>query len=217
MLSDSNIKLQVENQILKQRMEPLLSIEKQVIAQEDVEMQGVLVSQADLGVMRQVLTQVGNDIWKEIRNRLEVCVQKPFNTLKEAFVSEYEDELIRKVQSLENHLVQMQEENMELRKQVLEKKKMEGMSSGMVLQTPLEAYKDAVDFFKSDVFPIKNLDDDVDMGNIEGFQIVKYFKPHGESGVLKTEKPIEQVMGSVIQEQSDQGSDQVDNIQNQAQ
>ena len=36
-LSDNNIKLQVENQIMKQRMEPLLSIEKQVIAQEDVE------------------------------------------------------------------------------------------------------------------------------------------------------------------------------------
>ena len=90
-------------------MEPLLSIEKQVIAQEDVEIQGVLVSQADLEVMRGALIQFGNDIWREIRSRVEVCVQKPFNTLKAAFVSEYEEELLKKVKNLERQLLLVQE------------------------------------------------------------------------------------------------------------
>lgn len=65
-----------------------------------MEIQGVLVSQADLAVMRQAMTHVSNDVWKEIRGRLEVCVQKPYNTLKAAFISKHEEELLKKVDEL---------------------------------------------------------------------------------------------------------------------
>ena len=48
----------------------------------------------------------------------------------------------------------------------------------------------------------------MEMGNLEGFQIVKYFKPQVESDMLKEEKPVEQIMESVKQVQCDQNLDQ---------
>ena len=46
------------------------------------------------------MLQVGNNLWKEIRARIEGCVLKPFSSLKSAFVSEYEADLMKKVESL---------------------------------------------------------------------------------------------------------------------
>ena len=47
------------------------------------------------------MMQVGNSLWKEIRARIEGCVQKPFSSLKSAFISEHEADLMLKVESLE--------------------------------------------------------------------------------------------------------------------
>ena len=49
-LCENNVKLQVENQILLRRLGPLESMEKQVLAQEDVAVQGMLVSESETWV-----------------------------------------------------------------------------------------------------------------------------------------------------------------------
>ena len=116
-LCENNVKLQVENQILLQRLGPLESMEKQVLAQEDVAVQGMLVTESELGQMRQVMLQVGNNLWKEIRARIEGCVLKPFSSLKSAFVSEYEANLMKKVESLEKELANLRMENDVLKSQ----------------------------------------------------------------------------------------------------
>ena len=110
-LCDKNISLQVDNQVLLQRIEPLVALEKSVLQeQEGGDIQGMLVSESDVEVMKQSMLQIGGQMWKEIRDRVEAWVSKPYYSLQGAFVSRHEDMLIAEVDRLESENVDLREQ-----------------------------------------------------------------------------------------------------------
>ena len=173
-LCANNVNLQVDNQVMLHRMGPLVAIEKQVLAQEDVGIQGVLVFEADLGVMREAMTQVGNDVWKEIRSRLEGCIQKPFNTLKVAFISEHEVDLLKKVEFLEGQFSIVQEENAEFRKQLFESESSGGKQFDALALTCAEANKEVIDPSKLKL--LGSNEDELEIEDLDAYRMVKCSK-----------------------------------------
>lgn len=110
-LCDRNVALQVDNNILLQRIEPLRALEKSVLAEEEGEdIQGMLVSESYVEVMKSTMLTIGNQMWKEIRERLESWVTKPFHTLQGAFLSQHESDLLLQVQGLEQQNIQLRQE-----------------------------------------------------------------------------------------------------------
>lgn len=99
-LCEKNVALQVDNRVLMQRIEPVKALEKSTFAeQEGEDVKGMLVSECD--VMKKSMMDIGHQIWKEIKERLESWVTKLFFTLQGAFITQHESNLLQQLQWLE--------------------------------------------------------------------------------------------------------------------
>ena len=59
------------------------------------------VFELDIEVVKGAMVDIENETWRQIRDRLEPWVSKPFYSLQGAFVSQHESNLIAQVDILE--------------------------------------------------------------------------------------------------------------------
>ena len=89
-LCEINVVLQVDNNVLMDMIQPLLSLERKELQQEGEDMQAMLQSESDLEVMKKSMIDIGNLAWKQITERLESWVTKPFYSLQGAFITDHD-------------------------------------------------------------------------------------------------------------------------------
>ena len=77
-LCEKNVTLKVDNNVLINKIGPLLALVKKELEQDGEDVQGMLVSESDVEVMKRAMIDVGNLAWKQITERLESWVTKPF-------------------------------------------------------------------------------------------------------------------------------------------
>ena len=80
-LTARNTELVTTNEILLQQVTALKSVQEQlrnmVDEDEEIDVQGVFVSNADIEVMKAELKQTGNLIWKGIKERINTILMRP--------------------------------------------------------------------------------------------------------------------------------------------
>lgn len=101
-LYDKNVTLQVENNMLKQRIEPLLALERRELDQDDKEIQGMLMSKSDIEVLKAEMAVIGAQTCQAMKDRLESVIQKPYASLQGAFIPEYEVTLMEQLEVLKD-------------------------------------------------------------------------------------------------------------------
>ena len=79
-----------------ERIQPLLALEKKELEQEDEEVQGMLVSESDVEVMKQAMLNLESNC-----REAEPWVTKPFYSLQGAFITQHELDLLQQVEMLE--------------------------------------------------------------------------------------------------------------------
>ncbi|MCO5607532.1 hypothetical protein L7F22_061729 [Adiantum nelumboides] len=120
-ISIKNTKLQVQNEMLQQRLNPLEDLEKQVLPQENVVVSGVLMEERDLNLVRQQLVEGMQDMWKAMRERLASIVKYPYEAIKVGFVSSYEADLLEIIEQLKREKALCLEQLQDLKNQQLQK------------------------------------------------------------------------------------------------
>ncbi|MCO5600180.1 hypothetical protein L7F22_054288 [Adiantum nelumboides] len=92
--------LRVKNEILNQRLQPLLQLERQTLGQEEVDVTGVLMTEGDVSIIKQQLNDYMQEVWKGIKDRFTVVIKHPFEVVKIGFISQHEAALLEEVDQL---------------------------------------------------------------------------------------------------------------------
>lgn len=117
-LTRKNVQLSSSNQVLLNQVTALKPVQDQlksmVAEDQEIDVQGVFVSNADIEIMEIEMKNTGNLIWKSIRDRFHTVLMRPW----EAFASEEHKELVT---TLEEQIQMLKDQNVELQaKQVVE-------------------------------------------------------------------------------------------------
>lgn len=90
-LSDYNLTLEVNCQALRDRLEVLQAVEKQLqsnLEDEEVNVEGIFLSNVEFNELSGRIVEVGQNIWDNIKKRLLTIMQKPYQMFQVKDVSE---------------------------------------------------------------------------------------------------------------------------------
>lgn len=125
-LSDNNIALQTNCSVLQERLRVLSSVERHLknSMTEDVEVDGIFVSNKFFNTMMSEVITKGQKIWEEIQQRLVTVIQRPYQMFQLQDKTEEEDAMSLEMESIKAKFERLQlQVDLELKeKEMLEEK-----------------------------------------------------------------------------------------------
>lgn len=114
-LGRTNTELSVDNQMMQSRISVLQELERQFLSQQELDGQGILLTDLEVEKFKEVVQTTGKQIWTAISSELQKVLVTPYETLKGAFLPEEEYIKVQELQVMEDLVSLYQKEIAELK------------------------------------------------------------------------------------------------------